>query len=217
MKGNIKKLTVFVIIAAIAMFIVVGMASAGSTRFGPIMGHYVVTGSGNNLVSTTGFDNNYNPNPCPEPPPPFGCLVFQDAMILSGDLTFNKDGTGSFKQYNRGIDLPPLPPAFSLKLGYYEFIYTKTSERTFTYQLKPGTYMEAEFLAGGQTGQTVNFEVDGHCEGVLSQDLQNVIVTCGPTMSPPDFILTAVDPSSGAKLPIQAILSQSIVGIKVNE
>jgi hypothetical protein len=74
--------------------------------------------------------------------------------------------------------------------------------------------MKAEFTAGGQTGQTVFFEVDGHCEGVLSQDLQNVIVTCGPTTSPPDFILTAVDPD-GNKLPIQAILSQSIVGILV--
>jgi len=216
MKGNIKKLAVLVIIVATMMFMAVATASAGPTLFHPIRGHYAVTGAGHNLVSTTGFDNNYNPNPCPDPPPPFGCLVFQDSMILSGDFNFNKDGTGTFTQLNRGIDLPPLPPAFSLKVGTYDFIYTKTSERTFTYQLKPGTYMKAEFTAGGQTGQTVFFEVDGHCEGVLSQDLQNVIVTCGPTTSPPDFILTAVDPSSGAKLPIQAILSQSIVGIRVN-
>lgn len=213
MKGNIKKLAVFVIIAAIAMFMAVGMASARSTDFGPIMGHYVVTGSGNNLVSTTGFDNDYNANPCPSPPPPFGCIVFQDIMILSGDLTFNRDGTGYFKQINRGVEPPA---AYSLKSMQYEFIYTKTSESTFTYQLKPGTSIQATFLAGGQTGQIINFELDGRCEGVLSQDLQNVVITCGPTKSPPDFILTAVDPD-GNELPIQAILSQSIVGIRVNE
>lgn len=214
MKGNIKKLAVFVIIPGVAMFMAVALASAGPSHFGPIKGDYAVTGSGHNFVSTTGFDNDYNPNPCPASPPPFGCVVFQDIQIFSGDLTFNKDGTGHFKQINRGIDTPPL--AYSLKEGDYDFIYTKTSSRTFTYQVKPGTYMQVVFLAGGQTGQTVNFEVDGHCEGVLSQDLQNVIVTCGPTTSPPDFILTAVDPN-GNKLPIQAIFSQSIVGIRVNE
>lgn len=138
-------------------------------------------------------------------------MAFQDIQIFSGDYTFNKDGTGTFTQLNRGIDTPLLE--YNVKVGTYDFIYTKTSERTFTYQLKPGTYLKVDFTAGGQTGQTVYFEVDGHCEGVLSQDLQNLIVTCGP----PDFVLTAVDPSSGAKLPIQGLMSQSIVGILVHE
>ncbi len=211
MKGNIKKLVVFVIIATIAMFIVVGVASAGPAHFGPIMGHYAVTGSGNNLVSTTGFDNDYNPNPCPGPDFPFGCNVFQDIQIFSGDLIFKKDGTGSITAINRGVE-PPV--AYSLKKMEFDFIYTKTTERSF--QLTPSTSIKATFLAGGQTGQSINFEVDGHCEGVLSQDQQNVIVTCGPTTSPPDFILTAVDPD-GNKLPIQAIWSQSLVGIRVNQ
>ena len=219
MKGNIKKLAVFVIIAAVAMFTAVATAwdngHDGDHWKHFIWGKYAVTGSGNNLVSTTGFDANYNPISCPVPPPPFGCAVFQDIQILSGGLTFYKDGTGHFAEINRGIDSPPL--SYSLKTGDYDFIYTMTSERTFKYQLKPGTYFQVLFLAGGQTGQTVSFEMDGHCEGVFSQDFQNVIVTCGPTTSPPDFILTAVDPSSGAKLPIQGLLSESIVGIWVNE
>ncbi len=211
MKENIKKLAVFTIITATVVFMAVATTSAGSTLFHPIKGHYVVTGSGHNFVSTTGFDANFNANPCPGPDFPFGCIVFQDIQIFSGDLTFNKDGTGHFTQLNRGIDTPP--GEYNIKEGNYDFIYTKTSERTFTYQLKPGTYFKVEFTAGGQTGQTVFFEMDGHCEGVLAQDSQNVIVTCGP----PDFILTAVDPSSGAKLPIQALLSESIVGIRVSE
>jgi len=212
MKRNSKKLVVLGIIAAITMFSVT--ATAWDHKHG-IQGHYAITGAGHNLVSTSGFDNNYNPNSCTPPNPPFGCLVFQDIQIFSGDLTFNKDGTGSFTIINRGIETPP--GAYNVKTGDYEFIYTMTSDRTFTYQMKPGTYMEAQFTAGGQTGQIINFEVDGQCEGVLSQDLQNVIVTCGPTTSPPDFILTAVDPNTGTKLPIQAILSQSIVGIGVLE
>jgi hypothetical protein len=212
MKRNIKMLTVLVVIIAMAIFMAAGVASARSTHFGPIMGHYVVTGAGHNFVSTTGFDANYIPNPCPGPDFPFVCVSFQDIQIFSGDLTFNKDGTGSITAYNRGVEVTS-PLAYSLKKMQYDFIYTKTSARTFTYQLS--TTIQAEFLAGGQTGQKINFEGDGHCEGVLSQDLQNVIITCGPTKSPPDFILTAVDPD-GNKLPIQAILSQSIVGIRVN-
>ncbi len=211
---NIKKLAVFVMVVAIAVFIVVGMASAKSTHFGPIIGHYVITGSGNNLVSTTGF-NNYDPIACPEGGnPPFGCLVFQDIQIFSGEITFNRDGTGSITAINRGVDTPPTPPESSLKKMEFDFIYTKTSLRTF--QLTPSTPIKATFLAGGQTGQIINFKVDGRFEGVLSQDQQNVIITCGPTTSPIDFILTAVDPD-GNELPVQAILSQSIVGILVHE
>ena len=215
MKGNIKKLAVLTIIAAIATFMVVATASAGSILFHPIRGHCVVTGSGNNLVSTTGFDKDYNPNPCPPTPPPFGCLVFQDIQIFSGDLTFNKDGTGSFTWINRGIGTPP--GAYNIKTADYEFIYTMTSDRTFTYRAKPGTYLEVKFVAGPQKGQIVTFEVDGYCKGVFSQDLQNVILTCGPTMSPSDSILTAVDPNTGTKLPLQGIFSHSIVGIAVNK
>ncbi len=209
MKGDIKKLALLMIIAAMAMLTVVAVASAGQFCVHCIIGHYSVTGSGTNFVSTTGFDASYNPNPCPGPDFPFGCATFQDIQIFSGDLTFNKDGTGHFTQYNRGIDTPP--GEFNIKQGDYDFIYAKTGERTFTYQLKPGTYWKVEFTAGGQTGQIVYFELDGHCEGVLTRDLQNVIVTCGP----PNFILTAVDPVSGAKAPIQALLSESIVGIRV--
>ena len=211
MKRNSKKLVVLVIIAAITMFSVTAMAWDNKPGF---RGHYAVTVAGHNLVSTTGFDNDFNPNPCPTNAPPSSCLVFQDIQVWSGDLRFNKDGTGSFTWINRGIGTPP--GAYNIKTADYEFIYTMTSDRTFTYQMKPGTYLEVKFLAGGQTGQIVTFEVDGYCKGVLSQDLQNVIVTCGPTTSPPDFILTAVDPN-GNKLPIQAILSQSIVGIRVNK
>ena len=211
MKGNIKRLAVFVIIAAIAMFMAVATASAQPTYFYPIRGHYAVTGAGNNLVSTTGFDKNYNPNPCPVPPSPFGCLVFQDIQILQGDFILNPDGTGTFTELNRGIDTPPL--SYNIKVGTYDFIYTKTSAQRFTYQLKPGTYLKVDFIAGGQTGQTIYFEGDGFCEGVLSADWQNLNVTCGP----PNMIFTAVDPSTGAKLPIQALLTQSVVGIRVNE
>ncbi len=213
MKGNIKRLAVFVIIAATMMFMVMATASAGSTLFHPIRGHYVVTGAGHNFISTTGFDANYKPNPCPQGVPAEMCVFFQDIMIFQGDFTFNRDGTGTFIQLNRGIDTPPLE--YNIKMGTYEFIYTKTSEHRFTYQLKPGTYMKAEFIAGGQTGQIIYFEGDGFCEGVLSQDFQNLNVSCGP----PNIIFTAVDISTTppTKLPVQALLSQSIVGIRVQE
>jgi hypothetical protein len=211
MKSKINKRVLLVLIAAIAMFAVTGIVSAGSTNFGPIIGHYSVTGSGHNFVSTTGFDANYKPNPCPPDVPAENCISFQDAQIFQGELIFYKNGTGTFTQFNRGIDIPPLD--YNIKIGTYDFNYTKTSERTFTYQLKPGTYLNVDFIAGGSTGQKISFEVDGLCQGVISQDAQNVIVTCGP----PSFILTAVDPSTGDKLPVQGLMSQSINGIRVNE
>lgn len=211
MKEIIKKLALFGIFFAIVVFIIGGMASAELKRARPVMGHYVVTGSGHNFVSTTGFDADYKPNPCSQEVPAEMCITFQDTMIFQGDLIFNKDGTGTFTLLDRGIDTPPL--AYNMKMGAYEFVYTKTGERTFTYRLKPNTYMKVEFIAGGSTGQTVFFEVAGHCQGVFSQDFQNVIVTCGP----PDFILTAVDPATGAKAPVQALLSESLTGIRVNE
>ena len=213
MKRNIKKLTVFTIIAAIALFMAVATASAGPTLFHPIRGHYVVTGSGINIVSTTGFDQNYKPNPCPDPPDGCVSMVFQDIQNLKGDYIFNKDGTGTFTELNRGIDTPPLE--YNIKVGSFEFIYTKTSEHRFTYQLKPGTYLKVEFIAGGQTGQTAYFDVDGFCEGVLSQDFQNLNVSCGP----PNLLLTAVDISTtpATKLPVQTLWSESIVGIRVKE
>jgi hypothetical protein len=176
-----------------------------------IQGHYAVTGAGHNLVSTTGFDANFKPNPCPPAGNP--CLVFQDIQIFSGDYTFNKDGMGSFTQLNRGIDTPP--GEYNIKVATYEFIYSKTRQQKFTYQVKPGTYVKAEFIAGGQTGQTIYFEADGFCEGVLSEDGLNLNVSCGP----PNWLLTAVDTSTtpATKLPIQALFSQSIVGIRVHE
>jgi hypothetical protein len=213
MKGNIKKMAVLVIIVATAMFMAAATVSAGSTLFHPIWGHYVVTGAGHNFVSTTGFDANYKPNLCPQDVPADMCVFFQDIQIFQGDYTFNKDGTGTFIQLNRGIDTPPLE--YSVKIITYELIYTKTSEYRFTYQIKPGTYIKAEFIAGGQTGQIIYFEGDGFCEGVISQDGQNINVSCGP----PNIILTAVDISTTPpiELPIQALLSQSIVGILVHE
>jgi len=209
MKANIKRLGVFVLIATIGIFMAVATASAGSK----IRGHYAVTGAGHNFVSTTGFDQDYKPNPCPQGVPAEMCIFFQDIQIFQGDYIFNKDGTGTFTQLNRGIETPPLQ--YNIKIITFEFIYTKTSEHTFTYQMKPGTYIKAEFIAGGQTGQTVYFDVDGFCEGVLSQDFQNLNVSCGP----PNLLLTAVDISTtpATKLPVQTLWSESIVGIRVTE
>jgi hypothetical protein len=211
MNTKINKRVLLVMIAAIAMFAVTGIVSAGSNDFSPIIGHYVVTGSGHNFISTTGFDSNYKPNPCPDGMSADMCISFQDVQIFQGDLILYKNGTGTFTQLNRGIDIPQID--YNIKTGAYELIYIKTSERTFTYQVKPGTYMQVDFTVGTSKGQTVFFEVDGTCQGVLSQDLQNVVVTCGP----PNYIMTAVDPFSGNKSPLQALISQSIHGIRVNE
>jgi hypothetical protein len=81
MKGNIKNLVLFVIVAA--MFITASMASAGSTY---IKGNYALSG----FTSCSVAGSPANPG------------------ILEADYTFKKDGTGSATGWVRSIPTPNL-------------------------------------------------------------------------------------------------------------
>ena len=101
MKGNIKNLLLFVIVAA--MFITATMASAGSTY---IKGNYAL--SGFTSCSVAGSP--------------------ADSSVLEADYTFNKDGTGSATGWIRGIPTPTvmyvtLDFTYTLQDGRIEFDY----------------------------------------------------------------------------------------------
>ena len=57
MKGNMKKLVLFVVIATIAIFTVVAMATAGDNHQNAIRGQYAATGGGTCFLAHCGFDN----------------------------------------------------------------------------------------------------------------------------------------------------------------
>ena len=86
MKGNIKKLAVFVMIAAIAIFTVVAMASAGPPFYRALRGQYAATGGGTAILAPLGFGSNLTPNGPP------GAYMFQ-TFSIEGVYTFERDGT----------------------------------------------------------------------------------------------------------------------------
>jgi hypothetical protein len=209
MKGNIKKLAVFVMIAATVMFTVVAMASAGPTIHLPIQGQYVYTGTGNCLISPTGFTDYVPKDPA---------QAFLSTLVLNGVYTFQKKGTGSFKQDARFVDTPPGVINIAEET-WPSFNYTATDRDQFTISWDQGSYMEIDWIAGPNTKTQppkIYFEVDGNCTGTVSQSKDTVTITCGD----PILILTLCDPMQPPCTPIpsfQAYCTFSQVGNLVDE
>jgi hypothetical protein len=138
MKGHSKKLIAFVIVAALALFMAVTMASAGDgnhhRKF--IAGEYGFTGGGN-CISTPFL------NYAPTPTNPFNLIdptkVSANSYHVNGLLTFKKDGTGTIDLYSTGT--PTGPSSFTLLYPWgvtyghatYPFTYTITDDGEFAF------------------------------------------------------------------------------------
>ena len=128
MKGNIKKLSVFVIIAAIAMFVVVGMASADHTFRKALRGEYAVTAVMICLVSSKGFDGNLTPiDPA---------LTTCNPITFQGISTFKHDGTGRLDTTGvlivpAPVPVPQLPHANAFHFSF-TFTYDVADDDTIT-------------------------------------------------------------------------------------
>jgi hypothetical protein len=178
MKGNSKKLAVFVSIAAIAMFTVVPMASAHWNVWNYIIqGDYAVTGA-NNCVLSAGAPFTASP-----PFYPTSTLVQISTGFIEGVYKFHVDGTGSFKGLVHTNTSPALGP-HSITAGLGELNYE------FTYTVGDGGVIT--FLLNGTCGYTSCAPiVNGFCTGlpiyldnvpkygVISFDGMNINVTCG--------------------------------------
>ena len=145
-----KKLAVVVMMIAIATFMAAAMASADD-RAGKkaIEGEYAFTGPGNCLVSTTGFDSNYAPNP--------GGQVFAVTQIWEGVYTFKRDGSGTITASHRSLDLPAGP--IELANISWDFSYTMTDNERFTSNAT--SLDKVEWTAGPQAKTISYFEIDG--------------------------------------------------------
>jgi len=178
MKGNGKKLTVFVIVAAITMFIAIPMASADPREDHALKGQYAFSGPGQCVISTAGFGDNYVPND--------GAIVFAASQIWEGVYTFKRDGSGTIRAFHRSFDLP------GLTLGTanisWDFTYKMTDKDRFQTFLVSDTYDKVEWTSGPNCVEDENgvvkcatsyFDVVGPCDGVMSRDGDSIIMTCG--------------------------------------
>ncbi len=170
MKGNIKKLAVFVIIAAIAIFTVVGVTWAVQ----PVPAiRYAYTGGGNCLISPTGFTNYYTPN---DPTQAFSSLV-----VVEGVITLNRNGSGSIENVTRFLDLPGV---INIANETWKFMYS-SDRNGFTIYPNEGSYIKLDWQAGPNLNgpnplpNPMYFVFDGSCDAVVSHNGDTATITCG--------------------------------------
>jgi hypothetical protein len=118
MKGNIRKLAVFVMIAAIAMFMVVGIASAGNNNL--VTGDYAVTAGMSCMATPFGFNDKLIAN--------VPASVSNISITFQGIGTFKHDGTGSLETTGVQLSIPqvPGPPPFTPSGSAFQFSFTFT-------------------------------------------------------------------------------------------
>ncbi len=178
MKENIKKLTVIVIIGAIAMFIAAPMASASDFwwKF-LIRGEYTFTGSGACTLAPTGFNANFTPKDA--------ASASMGPNFWEGVYTFNYDGKGKMDARQRYQDGPNNGPnTYGAGLAHlsWEFEY-EIDGGEITFKFIPGTYY-GEYLEGPNKGvilpDTAVF--DKPWTGRISPDGRNLFVFFGVPM-----------------------------------
>jgi hypothetical protein len=182
MKDNSKKLTVFVIIAALAVFMVVATASARGLHpiHNAIKGQYAATGSSQCTSAVEGFEAGLLT--------PKGNYWSVGTSTFIAIYTFNRDGSGSMEGINRimslpggftpsptpgGADVPNDKPMGVVMDPYsYEFTYTVTDEGLITFTVVPGTFQ----LGGGACADRIAKH------GVISGDGKTIVIECGPPL-----------------------------------
>jgi len=156
MKGNVEKLAVFVIIAAIAMFMVVAMASADDHH--AIRGQYAASGGGGCLIAPLGFDPK---NPGVPNYDAQGAWIIQ-TFSNEGVWTFDRNGTGSVQSVVRfvtqayttpppPIGVGPVPPSAGAQDITFSFHYTITDQAVITVTVDQGTYTGRWFYGPAPT------------------------------------------------------------------
>jgi hypothetical protein len=151
MKGKIKKLALFVMIAAMAIFMAVAAASAWWPFRYAISGQYAVTGFSSCDPASPG--------------------------IMEADYTFRLDGTGSIRGVGRSLPGSPDPPR-ALRADF-EYTVTKEGRIEFQYPNPPGGFKVGVVDEFGNF--TPFMTLDGApSHGVISPDGNMITISCGP-------------------------------------
>lgn len=186
MKGSMKKLAVFVVIGAIATFIMADIASAWPPGHHGIRGQYAYTGETTCLFSPSDFNANLQPN--------LGWGVIQ-TNSREGDFTFEYGGTGSADIFSRVVGLPyqipngpSVPPSAGTQHITFDFTYTLQKDGTIIMIVDPGTFISRS-LTGPDAGRI--FSVEGVSSyGVIAPDQKSIILNSG---APDKYTITRLD------------------------
>jgi hypothetical protein len=208
MKENSKKLTVFVIVAALAVFMVVATASARGLHpiHNAIKGKYAATGSSQCTTAFNGFEGL---TPIDE----YWSVGTSTSIAI---YTFNLDGSGSMEGINRIMALPggmtPTPDGLGVPndkpMGVvmdpysYDFTYTVTDEGLITFTVVAGTFK----LPNGFCADAIAKH------GVISGDGKTIVIECGP----PTLlnIVTCDEVPSPTKAQMMCIISSVLTKIQ---
>jgi hypothetical protein len=207
MKGNIKRLALFVIITVIAPFIMAVMASAGPLFPPALQGQYTVTGAGTTLFAPLSFTTKLIPKDAAQ-----GNWLIQ-TFNSGGVYTFNLDGTGRAELQLRAIAFPftganpnpppprvPFPPSAGASSIVFSFHYTITDDGKITITADPGNYVVT--MTNGPSTHWDGLKISGS----ISYDGKMIVANGGA----PD-IMSIVPPVGPFPPTLQAISNTSVV------
>ncbi len=202
MKGNVKRVAVFVFMAALAVFTVVGTASADNNA--NIAGEYAFSGRVSYILApfASGFSSNLVAN---DPG-----SVTSNSINCQGTFTFKRDGTGTFDSTGVLLALPPQPsppagpgPRANAFTWTFTFIYDVGDDDTITIEADKDSFYVS--FDTGLGGKLASFRADTYpLSGMVSADHKTI--TLG---SPTTFIQTLTFKPSGMVL--QGIPNSSYV------
>jgi len=201
MKGNMKKLAVFVVITTIAIFTVVAMASAGDNRKKAIQGQYAATGGGTWFLAHCGFDNLVPNNGI------FDLMTFSIEAVF----TFTRDGKVHVER-----TAPTVTHTGNPGTNFLPYAWTAKDSWDFTYAIEPDGSITLTQVPGSHSGigisgpmKDVVFINEGrNRRGAVSPDGKTIILNGGE----PDFVTFAspILPDPGCEVP-QMICNDSAV------
>jgi len=163
MKGNIGKLVVCLIIAAIAMFMSAATASAGNNKW-EVSGEYALMGRRGCIYTPLGF----NPDFTPIVP----ASVASNSITTQGICTFKRHGRGTMEGTGVQIVPPPVPspntPGASSFDFKFPFTYDVADDGTITIDADENSF-QATYDTGPITGVTFTFDKFS-LSGMVSED-----------------------------------------------
>ncbi len=211
MKGNSKKLAVFVMIAAITMF---SAAAIAWDRTHLIQGDYALTGFNNCLFAFNGFSESGGTFYIPSGDP-----MWQNGSgALEAIMTFDGHGNGSYKGWIHsnwvGALTPPGPEQASLAQVNIKFKYKVGEGGQITFKTEDCDYVLCGPVVNGTCqGSNTYFRIPPYY-GVISPDGMNINITLGPPI-----LHTGLggcpNPKEAVALPFQVSCINMFTGFKV--
>ena len=213
MKGNSKKLAVFVMIAAITMF---SAAAIAWDRTYLIQGDYAVTGFNNCLFAFNGFSESAGTFYIPSGDP-----LWQNGFgSLEAIMTFDGHGNGSYKGWihSNWVGVPTFfgpPEQASLAQVNIKFKYKVREGGQITFKTEDCDYVLCGPVVNGTCqGSNTYFRIPNYY-GVISPDGMNINITLGPPILHTGLSGCLENPPAPVAQPFQVSCNNMFTGFKV--